>query len=101
MSRSVRFHPAARREYAAAIEHYNREWPGRRQRFQAEVERTADRIADAPEQGSPHLFVTRRFVLLRFPYGTVYVSLEVGHIVAVAHQSRRPGYWRKRLRSIH
>jgi hypothetical protein len=56
---------------------------------------------EAPEQGSPYLYGTRRFILLRFPYSTVYLSLEVGHIVAVAHQSRRPGYWRKRLRSIH
>jgi putative addiction module component (TIGR02574 family) len=32
MKRSVRFHPAARREYAAAIEHAEREWPGRGQR---------------------------------------------------------------------
>ena len=76
MSRSVRFHPAARREYAAAIEHHNRERPGRGQRFQAEVERMADRIADAPEQGSPYVYGTRRFVLVLFPYSTVYVSLE-------------------------
>ena len=101
MTHPSRFHPAARREYAAAIQHAEREWPGRGQRFQAEVERSADRIVDAPEQGSPYLHGTRRFVLLNFPYSTVNVSLELGHIVAVAHHKRRPGYWRKRLRSIH
>lgn len=97
----VRFHPAARREYAAAIQHAERERPGRGQRLQAEVEHTASRIAEAPEQGSPYLYGTRRFVLLHFPYSTVYVTLEAGHIVAVAHDKRQPGYWRKRLRSIY
>lgn len=56
---------------------------------------------DAPEQGSPYLHGTCRFVLLRFHYSTVYVNLEAGHIVAVAHHKRKPGYWHKRLRSIH
>jgi plasmid stabilization system protein ParE len=101
MIRSVRFHPAARREYAAAIDRADREWPGRGNRFQAEVERAADRIVEAPEQGSPYLYGTRRYILVHFPYSTVYVSLEVGHIIAVAHHKRRPGYRRKRLRSIH
>lgn len=101
MKGRVRFHPAARREYAAAIRHANTELPGRGQRLQAEVERTADRIAHVPEQGSSYLYGTPRFILHRFPYSTVYVRLEKGYIVAVAHHSRKPGYWRKRLRSIH
>jgi toxin ParE1/3/4 len=99
--RRVIFHPAARREYAAAIKRAEQERPGRGQRLQTEVEHTADRIAEAPEQGSPYLHGTRRFVLLQFPYSTVYVTLEGGHIIALAHDRRRPGYWRKRLRSIH
>lgn len=101
MTRRVRFHPAARREYAAAIRYANREWPGRGKRLQDEVERTAGRIAETPEQGSPYLYGTRRFILRRFPYSTVYITLERGFIVALAHHSRRPGYWRKRLQSIH
>ena len=67
MMRRIIFHPAARREYAAAIKHAERERPGRGQRLQTEVERTAARIAEAPEQGSPYLHGTRRFVLLQFP----------------------------------
>ena len=101
MRRLVRFHPAARREYSAAIKHAESERPGRGQRFQAEVEDAAARIADVPEQGSPYLYGTRRFVLLRFPYSTVYVTLATGYIVAVEHHRRQPGYWHKRLKSIH
>jgi toxin ParE1/3/4 len=99
--RSLEFHPAASRELTAAVEHADREWPGRGGRLRAEVDHTLDRIAEAPEQGSPYLHGTRRFVLLHFQYSTVYVNLEVGYIIAVAHHKRRPGYWRKRLRSIH
>ena len=101
MTRRIIFHPAARREYAAAIKHAERERPGRGQRLQTEVERTAARVAEAPEQGSPYLYGTRRFVLLQFPYSTVYVALVAGHIIALAHDRRRPGYWQKRLKSIH
>lgn len=101
MTRAVRFHPLARREYLSAVKHAERERPGRGQRFQTEVEHSASRIAEAPQQGSPYLHGTRRFVLQRFPYSTVYVTLTAGYIIAVAHDRRQPGYWRKRLRSIH
>jgi toxin ParE1/3/4 len=87
--------------FNAAIARAEREWAGRGMRLEAEVEHTAERIVSAPEQGSPHMYGTRRFVLLHFPYSTVYLTLEVGYIVAVAHHRRRPGYWRRRLRSIH
>jgi hypothetical protein len=42
----------------------------------------------------------RRLVLKRFPYDVVVSVLpEEIVVVAVAHQSRRPGYWRDRLRT--
>jgi toxin ParE1/3/4 len=101
MTRRLRFHPRASRELTAAVEHAEREWPGRGGRLRARIDHTLDRIEEAPEEGSPYLHGTRRFVLTQFPYSTVYLSLEVGYVVAVAHHRRRPGYWRKRLRSIH
>jgi toxin ParE1/3/4 len=61
---------------------------------------TADRIAMGPQQGSPYLYGTRRFVLQRFPFSTVYVSLAQGYIIAIAHHRRKPGYWRRRLKDI-
>lgn len=40
----------------------------------------------------------KRMVLRRFPYDIVVrVSAEEIIIVAIAHHSRRPGYWRNRL----
>ncbi len=42
----------------------------------------------------------KRLLLRRFPYDIIVrESSEAIMIVAVAHHSRRPGYWRSRLRS--
>jgi plasmid stabilization system protein ParE len=69
--------------------------------FEAVMEAAEYALAH-PDRGSPYLFGTRRIVLDRFPYNVVYVARPTRFgIIAVAHQSRRPGYWRKRLRSIH
>lgn len=44
---------------------------------------------------------TRRFILSGFPFDLVYCALpDEILIVALAHHSRRPGYWKDRLRDI-
>jgi toxin ParE1/3/4 len=97
----VRFHRLALRELFAAAKWCDRERPGSGSRLLSEVDGTIIRIGTAPQQGSPYLHGTRRFVLKRVPYSTIYVALDrLGHIVAVAHQKRRPGYWRRRLKDI-
>jgi plasmid stabilization system protein ParE len=64
----------------------------------AEVRRATEVLLEHPEIGAlidPEL---RRFVLNRFPFALIYnVSSDVLRIVVVAHQSRRPNYWRSRL----
>ncbi|HST59782.1 MAG TPA: type II toxin-antitoxin system RelE/ParE family toxin [Longimicrobium sp.] len=97
----IRMHAAARQELFEAADWYDERRPGTGRRLRVEVGEIRARIASAPEQGSPHLYGTRRFILQRFPYSTVYLTLDdYGHIIAVAHQSRKPGYWRKRLKDI-
>ena len=42
----------------------------------------------------------KRLILSRFPYDVVVLEhREALIVVAVAHHSRRPGYWRDRLRA--
>lgn len=62
--------------------------------FIAEFERVASLILAKPEIGRVFRSNKRRFVMRRFPYNVIYqvTSGEV-RIIAVAHQSRRPGYW--------
>jgi hypothetical protein len=38
----------------------------------------------------------RRALLRRFPFSLIY-AVETNAVVIVAHQSRRPGYWRNRV----
>jgi len=96
--RPVPFLPAAREEFIAAANHYDSEAPGLGDEFITEVERAVARIATFPEHGSPYLERTRRVVLQRFPFNIVYlVESETVLVVALAHHSRRPGYWRDRV----
>ena len=40
---------------------------------------------------------TRSFLLRRFPFALVYrIEPDVLRVIALAHQRRRPNYWRKR-----
>jgi len=64
----------------------------------AEVERATRRIISFPEHGSAYLLGTRRIVLRRFPYSVIYSpGVDQAVAIAVAHQRRKPGYWKKRL----
>jgi plasmid stabilization system protein ParE len=97
-----RFLAPAEREFTRAADRYQRDKPGLGDEFLEAVMDAAERAVEYPDRGSPYLFGTRRIVLTRFPYGVVYVVRPTRTaIIAVAHHSRRPGYWRKRLRSIH
>jgi plasmid stabilization system protein ParE len=63
-----------------------------------ELDAAIARIAAAPQMWSPHLHGTRTCPLRRFPYHVVYVEEATAVlVVAVAHNRRRPGYWRRRL----
>jgi plasmid stabilization system protein ParE len=80
---------------------YEKEQPGFGIKFIAAAREAAARAVAHPEQGSPYLFGTRRVFLDGFPYSVIYaVGAQRITIIAVEHQRRRPGYWRRRLRSI-
>jgi len=64
--------------------------------FAAEVERTISLIRQFPDAGSPIGLARRRVLIARFPYSVVRRDPDSVVILAVAHQRRRPGYWRRR-----
>ncbi|MBL8527692.1 MAG: type II toxin-antitoxin system RelE/ParE family toxin [Burkholderiales bacterium] len=85
-------------ELIEAAEYYELQVPGLGERFEADVRRATDLLLVHPEIGAPADPVLRKFVLNRFPFTLYYsVSSDVLRIEVVAHQSRRPGYWRSRL----
>lgn len=65
--------------------------------FLAEIERCFDLISAMPEAGQLIYGTFRRRLVMRFPYSVVYEILpDAILVVAIAHQSQRPGYWRQR-----
>jgi plasmid stabilization system protein ParE len=99
LTESVEFHLEASAEYDAAFDWYLERSPDAALEFDAEVDRALAQIVDAPRRWAAGPFSTRRFLLRRFPYILIYRERVIGDIqvVAVAHTSRRPGYWKKRL----
>ena len=91
-------HADARGEFLLAADWYDAEVPGLGTRFVAEIERCLELLAQRPSIGSPYGRRLRRFVVDdAFPYPLAYaVRGDVIFVVAVAHHSRRPGYWRYR-----
>jgi toxin ParE1/3/4 len=94
----VLFHRLAAREYRSARDWYRQRSIEVAQRFGAAVDRAAERIV-ADAESLPVLTGAYRYArVARFPYVLVFRRLEtdVVMVVAVAHTSRRPGYWRRR-----
>ncbi|MBA3393119.1 MAG: type II toxin-antitoxin system RelE/ParE family toxin [Deltaproteobacteria bacterium] len=59
----------------------------------AEAPQTWPLVRDVPEQLN-----VRRFLLRRFPYSVVFIELDAEiRVLAIAHTSREPGFWRARL----
>jgi plasmid stabilization system protein ParE len=94
----IRFLPPAEAEFLQAMAHYEEQAPGLGADFVAEIERVVALIVAHPQLGTPGPWDTRRILIRRFPFNVVYQPQpDFLLIVAVAHQRRRPGYWRARL----
>ncbi|MBI5333854.1 MAG: type II toxin-antitoxin system RelE/ParE family toxin [Burkholderiales bacterium] len=59
--------------------------------------RSAQLLLDQPRLGAAWRGGIRRLPLRRFPYSIVYVlRADEVRVLALAHQSRKPGFWRGR-----
>jgi plasmid stabilization system protein ParE len=94
----VRLHPAARTELHEAAESYALR-AGQRvaSDFVSAYDEVRLRIVEYPQIGTPSVAATRKLRFRGFPYSLIY-RLARDHIVilAIAHQRRRPRYWRNR-----
>jgi len=91
-------HSEAREEFLQAVSFYDEQVPGLGLRFITEIERCQKALLETPLMGQPFGKRLRKFTVGdRFPYSIVYAVLaNVLFILAYAHASRRPGYWRAR-----
>jgi toxin ParE1/3/4 len=102
VSKPVRIERAAEEELRDSIIWYEQRRDGLGAEFYREVQRVLKMIEHNPRLGSPVPNVashrnTRRVLLRRFPFTVVYRELDAEiQVIAFAHTSRKPGYWRKR-----
>jgi len=97
MSHGVRLHRVAQRELDEATEYYDSEGPGLGFAFLDEVERALRQISAFPESSPVALGPVRRKVISAFPCSVTYSLIdEVIVVLAFAHYSRQPFYWRGR-----
>lgn len=100
---TLAFHPAARAEAVAAAVYLEVEREGYGEKFERELADLCERIICHPSSGSlladyPSEFDVRAFPMSTFRYSLIVATVDgVAMIYAVAHQHRRPGYWRDRL----
>jgi plasmid stabilization system protein ParE len=95
----VVIHPAAQREYSAAVRWYQDRSRTAASRFVVEVERIIDVIAAHPDRYGWYEEPFREAGVSRYPYSIVYRVEESGDVTvfAIAHASREPGYWDDRI----
>ncbi len=97
MPATVLFHRLAADEYRGARKWYSARSEIVAEKFRQAVVRAVARIEGNPE-ALPILISKYRYSrVARFPYILVFRSRDVDSlmVVAVAHTSRRPGYWRR------
>ena len=93
----VELHPAALQELIDSARYYENRLPGLGTDFKSEVGKSLDLLSENPDIGvvveAPH----RPLLLDRVPFAVIYRTRESTlRILAVAHQRRRPGYWKGR-----
>lgn len=94
---NIEFHPEAQAELEDARSWYRERSQVAARAFATEVARAIRSIAQSPEAWPQTRSNERRFVFKRFPYSIIYrVRQNDVFITALAHQRRRPNYWRGR-----
>ena len=101
--RKIRILQEAVEEAIEAANWYDRERKGLGKVFADAVEIAIDLIEEeiiplSPMPGKSGAKGVKRLILKRFPYDIVVTESDIEIVViAVAHHSRLPGYWRKRI----
>ena len=94
----ILFHPDAEAEFDHSIEFYNKRQFGLGLDFEREIVKALSSIHHNPERWPVCNWGLRKFILHHFPYIIYYLDEpNFIWIVAIAHCSRKPDYWLKRL----
>jgi plasmid stabilization system protein ParE len=96
----VRLTAAARQEFLKAVSYYEGIRQGLGSRFHKSATAAFKKSSEFPLHGKPGVASTRRILVEGFPLAVVYTEESTEIVVhAVAHLSRKPGYWIGRLKN--
>ncbi len=97
----VHLHRMALQEFHEARRWYLQRSNGAGERFREAVRETIRAIASDPRLPVADQDGMRWWKTKRFPYLLHYYIVDQNeiHVYAVAHERRRPGYWKRRLNS--
>lgn len=94
----VRYHEAAEDELLDELGYLEFQAGGLGRRFFAEVRRTESLISQFPQLAEEIRPGIRKRIIQKFRYSLIYSIEKDGLLIlAVAHHSRRPGYWLSRI----
>ncbi len=97
MSGKLSIHEAAEVEINEAADFYDLANPGLGNIFIDDLQSAIQNISQFPDSAPLIQGRVRKKLLIKFPYSIVYSVRPDGiRILAVAHQKRRPFYWRDR-----
>jgi len=94
---SITFHPDIELEVKSSFEWYQNQAYGLGEDFLSELETAVQAITELPDTWPKFQHGFRRFLLSKFPFSVIYrFSQQTIFVVAVMHNSRKPGYWNER-----
>ena len=92
--RRVEVHPDAKAEFDASQAWYQKRSLRAARRFVAEVDRAIARASESPLSGVGAFIHYRKRVIEHFPFCVFYQDIgDAIWVLAIAHESRTPGYW--------
>jgi len=95
----TRYNPLARDEVIKAANYFEDQGVGLGHKFLTAIDQAVNEIADSPLAWPRTKYGTRKRILVSpFPY-TIHYKIQYNElvIIAVAHQSREPEFWKDRV----
>ncbi len=93
----IEFHPDVAKEIKSSYQWYQNQSDGLGLDYLSELESSFQTIRELPNTWPKFQKGFRRFLLRKFPFSVIYQSNEnTVFVVAVMHNSRKPGYWNDR-----
>jgi plasmid stabilization system protein ParE len=97
-SKPLRFDLQAEQEFLSALAWYQARSFEAASNFESAFYQAIQRIEKTPQRWPVYFGDFRRYILRQFPFSVVYREFPSEILVfAIAHGSRRPGYWRERV----